>query len=555
MSWFNSPKKLLLTILALAFIVRIAGINYGLPLWLAGDEPPFTTAALKMLELKTLLPVLHQEEFQPTLYFPPYLAYVYLIPFTILLGIKYLLFGSSLLEFKNYIASDLSHFFIIARIINVALGTLTVWLVYKISKNIFKKEWPALLSAAFLALSILHIYLSFAARDWVPATFLFALATFFLTKPDTPLKKRVVLAAVISGAAFGVSPIAAFSMLFMLYWYLFYEKHSLLEAVKEKGLYICFFIFLALAAMSIAIYPYGFHLSSGNSIKESKSVYEFAVSIIQFFKPQLYSEPILIIFATIGLVFSCRKFRNFFWTALVYLFSYAGIFYFVFHYEQRFTIYVFPVLAILAGYGLYSTTELLPRKAFVVGFISLLLIPLAVSLRLDWLVLKNDSRIQARKWAESNLQTNTKIMVYAEMTRFASTKKAIKEQQALDPASLRQVDYAEMNFSENPRGYTNFHALNLYSVNNNGFYKNITDYARINDYKYLFLDPAYPPGNNARADQLKALTKKSVLVKSFGGAQKEYDLRDGNFGNPLGLFKLESLGPKIDVYRLNPFNP
>src|SRR3990167_10363720 len=197
-----SPQKWLIFILALAFLIRIAGVSYGLPLWLIGDEPPFVAAALKMLELKTVLPVLHQNEFQPTLYFPPYLSYIYLIPFSLLLSLKYLFFSGSLLEFKNYIVSDLSHFFIIARIINVALGTLTVWLVYKISKNIFKKEWPALLSAAFLALSILHIYLSFAARDWVPATFLFALATFFLTKPDTPLKKRVVLVAVISGAAF-----------------------------------------------------------------------------------------------------------------------------------------------------------------------------------------------------------------------------------------------------------------------------------------------------------------------------------------------------------------
>jgi len=254
----------------------------------------------------------------------------------------------------------------------------------------------------------------------------------------------------------------------------------------------------------------------------------------------------------VGFIFGYIKARNFFWTALIYIFSYVSVFYLVFHYEQRFTIYLFPIVAILAGYGLYSATQLIQRKTFVAGFILLLLMTqLAVSLRLDWLALKNDSRIQARKWAESNLQTNTKIMVYADMTRFASTKKAIAEQQALDPASLRQIDYAEMNFAESPHGYTNFHVLNLYSVNNDDFYKNIMNYARINNYKYLFLDSTYPPGDNARTNQLKVLTKNSVLVKSFGDMQKEYDLRDGNFGNPLGLFKLESLGPRIEIYQLN----
>jgi len=131
------------------------------------------------------------------------------------------------------------------------------------------------------------------------------------------------------------------------------------------------------------------------------------------------------------------------------------------------------------------------------------------------------------------------------MTRFASTKEAIKEQQTIDPASLRQVDYAEMNFAKNPHDYTNFHALNIYSVKNDNFYKNITNYARINDYKYLFWDPIYPPNNDARANQIRELAKKSVLVKSFGDIQKEYCLKDGNFGNPWGLFELESLGPKI----------
>jgi len=553
-----SYKHLLLLIIALSLLVRLAGINYGLPLWLVGDEPPFVTAALKMLELKTILPVLHQEEFKPTLYFPPYLSYIYLIPFSLLLGLKYLFFSGPLLEFKNYIASDLSHFFIIARLINVILGTFTVWLVYKISKNIFKNELIALLSAFFLAFSALHVYLSFVARDWVPAVFLFALGMFFISHPNMSFKKRYLLGAIISGIAFGISPIAAFSMLFMLFWYICYEKHSIFDALKEKNLYICLLAFLILSAVSIAVYPFGFHLAKSNNIEETKSIYGFMENMGQFFKPQLYSEPILIIFAAIGLIFTYRKTREFFWTALIYLFSYAGIFYLIFHYEQRFTIYVFPIIAILAGYGFYSIMQiippsagLIPRKIPAAVLALLLLIPLITSLRLDWLTLKNDSRMQARKWAESELAVNTKIIVYTEMTRLASTKEAINEQQALDPASLRQIDYAEMNFAKNPHGYVNFHALNLYSVNNDNFYKNITEYARINNYKYILWDPTFPPGNGTRVNQIIELTKNSVLVKSFGDTQKEYSLREGNFGNPFGLFKLESLGPKIEIYRLN----
>ena len=216
-----SKKKILVIILGAAFFLRIAGINYGLPLWLIFDEPPFITAALKMIELKTILPALHQNEFKPILYFPPYLAYLYIIPYIFLLGVKYLFFGAGIKEFQNYIVSDLSQFFLLARLISVILGTLTVGLVYKISKNIFKKEWAALLASSFLAFSILHINLSFVARDWIAATFLFTLGVWFITHPDMPFKKRCLWGGLVAGIAFGVSLIAGFLMLFMLYWYIF----------------------------------------------------------------------------------------------------------------------------------------------------------------------------------------------------------------------------------------------------------------------------------------------------------------------------------------------
>ncbi|MEK9170042.1 MAG: hypothetical protein AAB674_00130, partial [Patescibacteria group bacterium] len=87
------PKLILVYILIFSFLVRLAGIGYGLPLWLIDDEPPFTLAALKMIQLKTLLPAFHMEEFKAFLYYPPYLSYLYLLPFSILLGVKYLFFS------------------------------------------------------------------------------------------------------------------------------------------------------------------------------------------------------------------------------------------------------------------------------------------------------------------------------------------------------------------------------------------------------------------------------------------------------------------------------
>lgn len=548
-----SYKYTLLGIITFAFVIRLLGIKYGLPLWLIGDEPPFTLATLKMIELKTLLPILSSAAFEPTLYFPPYLSYIYLIPFTILLGIKYILFSGNIDIFKNYIVSDLSHFFILARIIGIIFGTATVWLTYKTAKNIFKKEWVALFSAFFLATSTLHVYLSSVARDWVPAVFLFVLVMWILSIPNISFRKKYLWSAIISGLTFGISVISAFSMLFILFWYLFYEKNNFFKVFKNKILYSSLFIFLVLSVISVAVYPFGFHLSAGggNSLTESKSFIGYFLSFIQYLKPILVSEPVLVLFSIFGAIFSWKNFRNYFWTSIIFIFSYITIYYIIFHYEHRFTIYLFPILSIFAGYGLYIISKKIPNRNIAKIFIIIvLLIPLVTSVRLEWLIIKNDSRIQVREWAELNIKAGSKILVYAEMTRFVSTKEAIGEQRIIDQNSLRKIDDAEASFDKNPNGYIQFHSLNLNDVVNDDFYKNLKEYAQVNNYEYFIIDPFY------RIDEIKKksftnIIKNSVFIKSFSQSQEIFSMRDGNFGSPFKLFKLKSFGPRIEIYKIN----
>src|SRR3989338_3526296 len=162
----------LVAILSPPFLLRVSGIGFGLPLWLISDEPPFTAATLKMMELKTVLPVLHEEAFKKVIYFPPYLSYLYLAPMSAILGLQYLSYDGPLAEFKNYVVSDPSLLFLFVRFLNVIMGVATVYLTYRITKNIFQRELAALAAAFFLGTSLLHIDLSFVGRDWGPAIFL-----------------------------------------------------------------------------------------------------------------------------------------------------------------------------------------------------------------------------------------------------------------------------------------------------------------------------------------------------------------------------------------------
>ena len=153
-SHFSSPmtnlRNILFAILILAFALRVAGVGHGLPLLVVDDEPPFVFSALKMLELKTL--VLHGENFKDILYYPPYLAYALLPFFAVLAGLLFFRFGSLEL-LKTYVAADPSLFFLTARIVTAALGVLSVYLIYRFARNIWKTEAPALWAAFFTATS------------------------------------------------------------------------------------------------------------------------------------------------------------------------------------------------------------------------------------------------------------------------------------------------------------------------------------------------------------------------------------------------------------------
>ena len=78
-SFFEALRKLIFWILLLALVLRLWGITYGFPLFLVNDETPHVYGALKMIELKTLIPAFHQEEFSKVLYYPPLLSYFFLV--------------------------------------------------------------------------------------------------------------------------------------------------------------------------------------------------------------------------------------------------------------------------------------------------------------------------------------------------------------------------------------------------------------------------------------------------------------------------------------------
>lgn len=553
MNFVLRPRYILIGILIFAFLVRVVGIEYGLPLWLFDDEPSLVTSSLKMLEIKTLVPRFHQEEFKQLLYYPPYFSYTLLAPFSFLIGFKYIFFSGEWVKFVNYLLIDASAFFITARLLSIVLGMLTIWIVYKTAKQTYQNEWAAIASAFFIASSVTHTNLSAFAIHWIPATFFVSLGLWVMTNQYFSLRARCLLCALASGIGFGFSIMSIFAVLFIPMIYIFVEKKTIREALQNKVIYQAALTFLALAAIPVMLNPNSLGFVSDTTLVGNTKTFVGAVeSPVGFLKPMTLVEPILVLFAALGLgmLFVNKKTRGYCLVIATFVLCYTVIFYLGFRFEERFTLPLIPILSLAAGYGCYSALHYTAKNklAFTAIFI-VLLTPIAASTKLALLKYHNDNRIQARNWIEQNITPNSKIITYANLTRIASTPDAITEQETIDRSSLRRTDKAEREFAQNPRGILSFHALNLYTVGNARFFNEINKYVKRNDYQYLLIS-AKPNSNMQFYEQFVSIKDNAQQIAYFGKNNNLDYFTSGSVESIKKLFQAKTVGLQVVFYQI-----
>ncbi len=139
---------LLLGILALAFLVRVFAVNFGLPELYHADEPIVVNHALAY----------GTGDLNPHFFkIPPLVSYLLFFCY----GIFYVLgrtagYFHSVRDLEQLFYSDPTSFYLIARVIfGVLLGTATVYGVYRLVKRLWTTEM-ALWAALLLAVNFLH---------------------------------------------------------------------------------------------------------------------------------------------------------------------------------------------------------------------------------------------------------------------------------------------------------------------------------------------------------------------------------------------------------------
>lgn len=523
-------KILLISLFIFAFLIRLAGVSYGLPLWVINDEPSTILGSLKMMELKSIIPALHQKEMSSVLYYPPYPSYIYLVPFSIIYGFQSLLHMSI-----QDILVDLSPYFITARLISIFVGVLSIWCVYKTSEAITESKRAALFSTFLACTSLIHISLSFSARHWIFICLIYSLAFYFLFA-----KRSYTLFSITAAIGMGVSSISMLLFVLILICYFIVEKKSLayLKTVfKNTKFWIITILTGFLSILPSLLYPKSNGFIVDITSQSVKSIFSLILSPVHFLQFIALSEPILILLLILGLWFLYKKDKKITSVMFLFIYFYSIVYYLMFRFESRFLLAILPLIYIFGGFA----CDILYRKNK--WFIIILCIPLLASLKLGHLALINDSRIHATKWVQQNIEKETKIIVHGSQLRIPSTKEAVDELRSIDSGALRKIDIAEKN-----TGTGDFHSLNLYTVKNENFFKNLPSFIKNNGYTILIRERGRSVFHNYIS---QIITKDTMTLAMFGSDIAPHSIATSEFrGSLISLYKTKILGPVVDIYKL-----
>lgn len=538
-----STEPWLWGLIGLALLLRLPAVGYGLPLMLVNDEPPFTLAALKMLELRTLVPAASPDAFASILYYPPYLSYLLLPFFAAIAGAAYLAEGE--VQLAARLAADLSPFFVAARLVSVGVGLASVYLAYRIAERLFASRKAAAASAFLLSTSLLHLSLSVVSRQWIVLAFVLLLALYVLTEEGMLEARRYLRVMLVAGVGMGFSAVAALALpMAGLYWLLF-GTLRIPELIRDKRLWAGALAFVALAALPSLLHPGSSGFLVDVTARDSKSLAELVSSPWNAFSETLYSEPVLALLAALGaglLAFARPRLIAFF---ALWMLLYAFVFYAVFRFEPRFML---PLVGIYALIGGYAVTRMGKRPLGALAACLLLVAPLAASARLASLAYADDTRAEARAFVLKELSPDDKVIVYAPATRVPTTAAAIAELEAIDPSALRAADRAQREL-----GRTGLpHALNLTNAENAAFFASLSSYAATHGYAYLLLDPAYAAEARGHADVFARLTEDAAVLAAWRGLGPDAALDVSAFpASFLRVFSGRHLGPDVVLYRID----
>lgn len=547
---YKRVDYLLWICLAIAFVVRWWGLEFGLPHRYHIDEPPSVIAALKIAQgdFKITYPPLSPSLHQVVLF----VLYSMLFIVQYSLGIVNIPSDFAMLYQKNP-----GIFYIITRGLSVVGSLLTLFMLYRLVKQILGRR-SALLAVFFLTFCFLDVRHAHFGKFYTLLS-LSSLICINLSLKFVRTDKKIYL--VMAGLVTGVSVGMRYSLISLCLAPLTAIVYNILirktvvhkhiaNAFLQLSLSTCFGFVLGSPSLvlntNLALKSAGVWIGYALNDVGFEGFQFTKLSSLGFYSIVLetaWGIPLLLcIFLGVIRIFKKRDFRYLiiFGFPIVYSMelliasSASAVF-------ARYLVPILPFFALLAAEGALGIIEKFDKNRdmqwsnmlMVLFVLFLVIIPLSRIIQLDYLWTQRDTRTLAKEWIESNIPEGSKIASQWHSPPLATNSD-------FEPNSIKNFDVIIIDpFDPSVEPYT----FDYYKENN-------FDYIVLSSFIYK-LDRIDSHENEVRSSFYDKLDNKATLIAEICPYKNDEPpfFFEEIWGPFLNLWERERPGPTIKVYR------
>lgn len=415
---------LLLAIIALGFLCRVIGLNFG-PYHADEHRIIYHSLAFGTGDLNPHM-----------FYYPTLFMYLLFAVYGVFYAIGFAagLFNSAY-DFGMYFIKNPDFFYILARFVSVAFGTATIPAIYFLGKRNYSKS-IGLLSALFISVAFIHARDSHYATTDITMTFFIVLSYIYIIKilQDAKLS-NYLLAGLFAGLGMSVKYNAALIVLPIFAAHLLGTRKE-----NQKGSFVKLLSAFAIMIFSFLLTSPYILLDFKNFIKDiiyvinvNKGFDINALFHLKFTLPEAVGWPFFVL-SILGFFYAIYKYSK--KNILIILFPL--LYYFlIWKMGQPFERYVLPLvpfMSIISAWFIVEFSNNVFKRKFIRSFAILLITLVALSVSVlkvtysDYLMVKKDNRKIAQEWIETHLPEGTKIAI--DNTQFSPELKQSKEQLA-----------------------------------------------------------------------------------------------------------------------------